>query len=122
MEPEHSQIDNTILAAQCVKCKTITYPVRLICPECRSTNHEPINIPIEGKIFSYTIINIPLVNYNNTQNILAFIYFENNTRLRVTARLELPKGKETAIGQKVKLFTQTFPESKMIPILVAKIL
>ena len=122
MEPEQTTTQNIITGSECVECKTITYPPRLICPKCRGTSFTTVNIPNEGKIYSYTIINIPMVHYNNPPYIHELIYFEQNSYLKVTARLEISNGKEPIIDQKVQLSMKFFSESRMIPVLVAKVL
>lgn len=43
-------------AGKCKKCGKILFPPRLICPKCGAKEFEIINLPLEGKILSWTVI------------------------------------------------------------------
>jgi len=43
-------------ATKCKKCQFISFPARLVCPECGSKEFDTINLSGNGKIDTYTII------------------------------------------------------------------
>lgn len=43
-------------AAKCTKCGKITFPGRMICPECNHSENETINLSGKGKLETFTII------------------------------------------------------------------
>lgn len=43
-------------AAKCKKCGKITFPGRLICPDCGHTEHELMKLTGKGKLETFTII------------------------------------------------------------------
>ena len=46
-------------AGKCKKCNYISFPKRLICPECGSQSFDPINLSGKGKLVTHTIIRTP---------------------------------------------------------------
>ncbi len=45
-------------AAKCKKCEHISFPARLICPECGHREFENINLKRTGKLLTYTVIHV----------------------------------------------------------------
>lgn len=45
-------------AAKCKTCNNISFPERLICPECKGEIFEKINLSGKGKLLTYTIIRV----------------------------------------------------------------
>ena len=45
-------------AGRCIKCQNISFPKRLICPECSSKEFEKINLSGKGKLVTYTITHV----------------------------------------------------------------
>ena len=45
-------------AAKCKKCEHISFPARLICPECGNREFENINLKRTGKLLTYTVIHV----------------------------------------------------------------
>jgi uncharacterized protein len=45
-------------AGKCSKCGHISFPQRLICPECGAKEFEKINLSGKGKLATYTIIRV----------------------------------------------------------------
>jgi uncharacterized OB-fold protein len=43
-------------AAKCSNCGKVTFPGRLICPECKQSEHETIPLSGKGKLETFTII------------------------------------------------------------------
>jgi hypothetical protein len=46
-------------ATRCGDCGRVSYPPRRICPACRSTDAETIELSHEGRIVTYTVIHVP---------------------------------------------------------------
>ncbi len=46
-------------ATRCGDCGRVSYPSRRICPECRGTDPETIELSHEGRIVTYTVVHVP---------------------------------------------------------------
>jgi uncharacterized OB-fold protein len=45
-------------AGRCTGCGKVHYPARKVCPACRGTEHESLNLSPSGKLVTHTIIHI----------------------------------------------------------------
>lgn len=43
-------------ASKCIKCSKVFFPPRLVCPECKVYGMELFNLPLKGKIVSWTLV------------------------------------------------------------------
>ncbi len=46
-------------AAKCSDCGKVVFPVRRICPACRGTAFEKMNLTRSGKVITSTVIHVP---------------------------------------------------------------
>jgi uncharacterized OB-fold protein len=46
-------------ANRCKSCKTVFFPPRLICPQCKKRDLEETRLVEKGEVISYTIIRVP---------------------------------------------------------------
>jgi len=46
-------------ASRCGDCSRVSYPPRRICPECRSTDVQTIELSHEGRVVTYTVVHVP---------------------------------------------------------------
>ena len=52
-------------AAKCKKCGKISFPPRLICPECKTREFETVKLNDKGKIETFTVIRIAPTGFTN---------------------------------------------------------
>lgn len=45
-------------AGRCAKCGKVYYPPRLVCAECGGRAFEKLNLPLEGKVVTFTVIRV----------------------------------------------------------------
>ena len=89
-------------ASKCKSCGNVSFPPRLICPECKSREFETIKLSNEGKILTYTIIRVASDAFSKiTPFAIAVIAVDNGARL-MTQIADSPIDK-VKIGEKVKL-------------------
>jgi uncharacterized OB-fold protein len=50
-------------AGRCIECQMISFPKRLICPECGSREFETINLSGKGSLVTYTITRVAPVGF-----------------------------------------------------------
>ncbi len=50
---------NRLESTRCGDCGRVSYPPRRICPECRSTDAETIELSHEGRVVTYTVVHVP---------------------------------------------------------------
>jgi len=49
-----------LIGSKCLQCGNVFFPLRIICPECRSKGKlENIKLSGHGKIYTYSVINTP---------------------------------------------------------------
>ena len=89
-------------ASKCKSCGNVSFPPRLICPECKSREFETIKLSDEGKILTYTIIRVASDAFSKiTPFAIAVIAVDSGARL-MTQITDSPIDK-VKIGEKVKL-------------------
>ena len=49
----------TLIGFQCKECKTSVFGPAVFCQSCTSRNLEPVDLGVQGILFSYTIVRIP---------------------------------------------------------------
>lgn len=89
-------------AEKCSQCGYVAFPPRLICPECNAQNFELIKLKPEGKIITFTIIQIAADQFAR-QAPFAVAIIETVDGARLTAQVVDCKLEDVEIGKKVKL-------------------
>ena len=46
-------------AAKCGGCGKVVFPARRICPDCRGSDFEKVNLTRKGKVITSTVIHVP---------------------------------------------------------------
>lgn len=69
-------------AAKCKKCGKISFPPRLICPECKTREFETVKLNDSGKIETFTVIRIAPTGFTNEAPYpVAIVDLGNNVRI-----------------------------------------
>jgi len=69
-------------AAKCKKCGAISFPPRLVCPECKAREFESITLADKGKIITYTIIRVaPQPFVDQTPYAVGIVELDDGVRL-----------------------------------------
>jgi len=95
--------DGKLTTTKCKDCGKISWPPRLICPECISDNLEWVDMPETGKIYTYTIQVVGLAPGFKPPMVFAVIEFENG--IRIFSALTDVDPEEVRTGQEVVLNT-----------------
>ena len=45
-------------AARCKKCGEVMFPSRSVCPSCRGSESEPLNLSRKGKVITSTVVHV----------------------------------------------------------------
>ena len=93
-----------LIGVQCSNCSTKTFPKRSFCPSCRSTKLKDWNVPSKGSIYSYTIVNFPIDQYDDAPYYVGLISVEDTNKPLITAQLRVNETNKLKIGQNVTLF------------------
>ena len=89
-------------AGKCKRCGKISFPPRLICPECGKDQFEQIILKDEGKILTYTIIRVGSDKFSiQTPYAVGIVELEDG--VKVTTQIADVNFEQLKIGQKVKL-------------------
>jgi uncharacterized OB-fold protein len=89
-------------AEKCSGCGYVAFPSRQICPECGHKSFEMIRLKPEGKILTYTIIQVAADTFS-TQTPFAVAIIETIDGARLTAQVVDCAPDEVATGKEVKL-------------------
>lgn len=87
---------------ECVKCGKKYVQLKTICPNCRNIDFHLIELPGEGRVFSYTKIHVSSQDFSHlTPYTVALIEMEQG--LRVTGRVNT----SVEIGDRVQCTSST---------------
>jgi uncharacterized OB-fold protein len=50
-------------AARCNGCEGVVFPPRRICPDCRGTEFDPVNLSRKGRVVTSTVIHVPPADF-----------------------------------------------------------
>jgi uncharacterized OB-fold protein len=89
-------------AGKCKKCGEVSFPPRLVCPNCKSQEFETIRLNEEGKLVTFTIIRVASDKFFGTTPFAVGIV-ELNDNVKVTTQIADVNFDQLKIGQKVKL-------------------
>jgi len=81
---------NTILALRCRACGTLDPGPREICTACLSSALEPVHLPGEGSLVSWTMIRRAPKNFREEAPYAVCVVELDTARLRITGRLADP--------------------------------
>ncbi|ACP56361.1 Zn-ribbon domain-containing OB-fold protein [Saccharolobus islandicus] len=91
--------EGKILATKCPKCGSIYFPPQDDCPKCKISNLEWIEMPKEGEIVAYTVVNVKPPSFSHYQDyIVGIARMSNGVNV-----LGWVRAKEVRVGMKVKL-------------------
>ncbi|EZQ06699.1 3-hydroxybutyryl-CoA epimerase [Candidatus Acidianus copahuensis] len=88
-----------VLATKCPKCEEIYFPPQDDCPKCKISGLEWIEMPEEGELLSYSVINVKPPSFSHYPDYVVGIAKMKNG-VNVLAWI---KSKDLKIGMKVKL-------------------
>lgn len=89
-------------AGKCKKCGEVSFPPRLVCPNCKSQEFETVRLNDEGKLVTFTIIRVASDKFFGTTPFAVGIV-ELNDNVKVTTQIADVNFDQLKIGQKVKL-------------------
>ncbi|MBI3193738.1 MAG: Zn-ribbon domain-containing OB-fold protein [Ignavibacteriae bacterium] len=96
-------------AAKCSSCGNISFPPRLVCPECKARKFETIKLNDEGKLITYTVIRVASDKFSK-ETPFAVGIVELNDGVRLTTQIADAEPEELSIGQKVRLVFRRIQE------------
>ena len=89
-------------AGKCKECNSISFPPRLVCPECGKNDFNLIQLQDEGKILTYTIIRVASDKFIGKTPFAVGIV-ELDEGVKITTQIADVNLDDLKIGQKVKL-------------------
>ena len=89
--------DKKVFGVRCKSCGKASYPAHCVCPGCRSTELEPVEITGEGTVLTYTDAYALAIDY--MQRYLRLAIVELDSGLRATGQL---LDDEPKLGKRVK--------------------
>ncbi len=96
-------------AAKCSKCGSVSFPPRLVCPNCKGRAFEPISLRDEGSLVTFTVVRVASEKFAR-ETPFAVGIVELNDGVRITAQIADPEIDELDLGRKVKLVFRRIQE------------
>lgn len=95
--------------AKCASCGKISFPPRLICPDCKSRSFEPVRLAEEGSIVTYTVIRVaPRQFSKEIPYVVAIVELADG--VRITTQVADCAPEDAAIGKKVRMVFRRIQE------------
>lgn len=91
--------DGKVLATKCPKCGTVYFPPQFDCPKCMVSGLEWVEMPNEGELLTYTIINVKPPSFAQFSDYIVGVARMSNG-VNVLAWVN---AKDVKVGMKVKL-------------------
>jgi len=89
-------------AGKCKKCGEVSFPPRLVCPNCKSQEFETVRLNDEGTLLTYTIIRVASDKFFGMTPFAVGIV-ELNDGVKVTTQIADVNFDDLKIGLKLKL-------------------
>ena len=94
--------DGKILATKCRRCGTIYFPPQPDCPKCKESDMEWIELSKEGKLLTYTQINVKPYSFSHYDDYIVGIG-ELPEGVKITAWIREKDPTKLRVGMKIKL-------------------
>ncbi len=89
-------------AAKCMKCGSISFPPRLVCPGCKGKSFQTVKLNDEGKILTFSIIRTASDKFSK-ETPFAVGIVELKDGVRLTTQITDVDVDTLKVGQRVKL-------------------
>ncbi len=89
-------------AGKCKSCGRISFPPRVICPQCGRREFEAVKLADSGTLITYTVIRVPPEGFED-QSPYAIGIAELNDGSRLTAQVVDCDFSELKVGMRVRL-------------------
>jgi uncharacterized OB-fold protein len=99
----------SLLAAKCTSCGQIYFPPRNRCSECYSIEMEGVRLGSKGRLYTYTVVRMPVNNYKPP---FALAWIELPEGVRVFTQLKDWEKTELKIGMDMDLIIDTLWEDE----------
>jgi uncharacterized OB-fold protein len=96
-------------AGKCKKCGNVTFPPRIICPDCKGRDFLTVALNDEGTLVTYTVVRIASDRFSKETPFPVGIV-ELNGGVRLTAQIADADPGTLKIGEKVKLVFRRIQE------------
>jgi uncharacterized OB-fold protein len=98
-----------LLASKCKSCGQIYFPPRKRCIECYGQQMEEIKLSKTGKLYTYTIVHMPVQNYKPP---FALAWLELPEGVRVFSQVKGWENTQLKIGMDMKIVIDTLWENE----------
>jgi uncharacterized OB-fold protein len=99
-------------ANKCKKCGFVSFPPRLICPQCQNREFEEAKLAEKGKVLTFTVIRVPPRQFVD-QAPYAVGIVELDDGVKLTGQIVDCDFEDLKIGQRVKIeFRKIFDEGE----------
>jgi uncharacterized OB-fold protein len=107
--------EHRLVVQRCSACAHTRHPPAPICPECRSSESDWLEVPGRGEVYTYTLVHRPIAAGQELPFAIAVIALEDSGGLRMISNVVGVAPGELAIGLPVELVWEDMSPDLAIP-------
>lgn len=98
---------------RCTACQTFRHPPSPICHACHHTDHEWVNVPGRGRVWTYAIMHEPLDGWpGELPLVVAMVELDEGVKLVTNVSVD---PESVHVGMEVEVFFESGPEGVVLP-------
>lgn len=99
---------------KCSADGSVHWPPRVVCPQCHGDKFEWIELPMKGRLYAFSALNmgLPLGMESQAGSVVGLVELEGSP-LRIFSRIAGAKYEECRIGDPVELKTYPLPDGRI---------
>ncbi len=97
-----------LVGTECTECGYVCYPPKAACPRCGSREIREIHLPREGKVLTYTVLNVPVEGFESKVPLI--IALVELGKARILTQLTDVEADEVYVGMPVEATIRKSPQ------------
>jgi uncharacterized OB-fold protein len=104
-----------LVVQRCKSCGHTRLPPAPLCPECRSTDLDWLEVPGRGEVYTYTVMHRPMAADQQLPFVIAVVALEDSGGVRMISNVVGCDPAEVRIGMPVELVWEDMSEDLAVP-------
>jgi len=107
--------EHRLVVQRCTECEHTRHPPAPVCPECRSSESEWMEVPGLGEVYTYTAVHRPIAAGQTLPFVVAVVALEGSGGLRMISNVVGVDPDEVEIGMPLEVVWEDMSEELAIP-------
>jgi hypothetical protein len=104
-----------LVVQRCKSCGHTRLPPAPLCPECRSTDLDWLEVPGRGEVYTYTLVHRPMAADQKLPFVIAVVALADSGGVRMISNVVGCDPAEVRIGMPVELVWEDMSEDLAVP-------